>query len=291
MLAYFPTLTQLDLRDNPLTLGLYSTMPPSTGLVLHTNPGASAAKRDDSDEVEPFALRDLDPIQDAKYHARLDMETKMRRRAYEMLLLNGDRRLKKLDGLDVDRDVLTKQDAVWEEMLKLGLVKDMSNEASLLGGELPVEENATSLAKMGAPEIEVMQPSRPSSARSKQYTPTPRHAEVHTVLDPDTPPPYRQINETSEDADESCAATDRTDEASTVRGQESVSSSFYREPMMEEVADPEIGRGLETEDEEAELSPDEDSVRIWKEVMGDSVEEEVEGMDETSRWQAEDRFA
>ena len=107
------------------------------------------------------------------------------------------------------------------------------------------------------------------------------------------PSPYRQINvsETGEDADESCAATNKTDEASTVRGSESVSSSFYREPMMEEVVDQEIERGLEKEDDEAELSPDEDSVRKLKELVGDPIEEEVKGMDETNRWQAEDSFA
>lgn len=60
---------------------------------------------------------------------------------------------------------------------------------------------------------------------------------------------------------------------------------------MEEVVDQEIERGLEKEDEEVELSPDEDSVRTLKELVGDPIEEEVKGMDETNRWQAEDSFA
>ena len=142
--------------------------------------------KEDSNEAEPFALRDLNPAQDVKYHSRLDMETKMRRRAYEMLLLNGNRRLKKLDGLEVDREILVKQDAIWQEVLTLGLVKDIFHEQSLRGGELaadadPIEREAQ------APEIRIQPASRPSTARPKQFTPKPRHAEVHTVLNPTCP--------------------------------------------------------------------------------------------------------
>ena len=268
VLSYFPTLSQVDLRDNPLTVGFYSTITP-TNLVIHSNP-EKQAKREEGEEPEPFMLRDLDASQDGKYHARLDMETKLRRRAYEMLLLNGNRRLKKLDGLEVDREVLVKQDSVWSEMLKLGLVKDVSNElpASPIKSQHPP-------AEVEAPQIKITAASRPSTAQQ-------------STIPPENPPaqlsqsgtPGKTHNETADDAEDTDVATDN---ASTIMPA-SVSSSFYREPEMEEVQDVEVGRSV---------SPKPEEVAEWREIMGESEDDAVEGMNEgeTSRWGAEDSFA
>ena len=267
VLSYFPTLSQLDLRDNPLTVGFYFNIT-STNLVVHKSLEKQANK-EEGEEPEPFMLRNLDASQDAKYHARLDMGTKLRRRAYEMLLLNGNRRLKKLDGLDVDREVLVKQDSVWAEMLKLGLVKDVSN-------ELPAElvQEMKSPQEVEAPEIKITAASRPSTAQETATTPS-SPAQLHIsneALD-------KQVNETGDDAEDTDVATDN---ASTIMPA-SVSSSFYREPEMEEVADPEMGRGV---------SPDPEEVEEWREMMGESEEDGGDGVgNETSRWGAEDSFA
>lgn len=267
VLSYFPTLTQVDLRDNPLTVGFYSTIV-HKGLVVHKNPEAKV--ENDNEEPEPFMLRDLDPSQDGKYHGRLDMETKLRRRAYEMLLLNGNRRLKRLDGLDVDRDVLIRQDDVWEEMLKLGLVRDVSNE---LPAE-PVEKRSPQ--EVEAPAIEITAASRSSIAHEATITPRNPPALPHQEMAKD--------ERESQDSDTDVA----TDNASTIMPA-SVSSSFYREPEMEEVQDVEIGRGVSPNPEEAEE---------WRQIMRGSEDDADahlavgdEGMNETSRWGAEDSFA
>lgn len=120
VLRQFPSLTNVDLRNNPLTLGFYSTMAFDKSIVLRTKIPAGEEK-----DAEPFCLPDADEEADGKYAARLDDLTKMRRRAYEMLVLGGCERLRRLDGLGARREVLVQRDEVWGLMAKAGLVKEI----------------------------------------------------------------------------------------------------------------------------------------------------------------------
>ena len=111
--AEFPHLVHLDLRDNPITQGLYSPL----GLV------AAAATNSAKDREESFKLPDADPEKDAVYCRRLDVQTRMRRRLYEELFASSCRRLKKLDGLDLRRKQGTgDNDTVWMALAAHGLV-------------------------------------------------------------------------------------------------------------------------------------------------------------------------
>jgi hypothetical protein len=148
VLAQFPHLTKADLRNNPLTLGFY---PPTSEkrLIVHD-------AVDDSNEflvIDPFTLQDADREKDNAYAGRLDMETKMRRRVFEMLMLGGCARLKMLDGLVVDRLGLGARDRVWEELVKAGLIYDSITEICGHGHKAQTSET---VAQSGVNVVESM---------------------------------------------------------------------------------------------------------------------------------------
>jgi Leucine-rich repeat (LRR) protein len=115
VLAQFLTLTQVDLRSNPLTQGFY---PPVVETRLVHREGAA-----DNAISEAFALGPADADKDQKYVSRLDMETKMLRRVYEMLVLGRSGHLKLLDGLSVDISTAVAKDNICEALVKAGIVQ------------------------------------------------------------------------------------------------------------------------------------------------------------------------
>ena len=60
---------------------------------------------------------------DARYLERLDEDTKLRRRVYEMLLGSGCKELRVLDGMVFDRATASVKDAVWERLVELGILR------------------------------------------------------------------------------------------------------------------------------------------------------------------------
>lgn len=119
VLSQFSSLANVDIRNNPVTLGFY---PPVTETRV-----ALLQRAEDDGEVaveDPFTLLDADEVKDKAYAGRLDMETRMRRRVYEMLLVGGCQRLKMLDGLPANTEVADVKDAVWDELVKIGLVQN-----------------------------------------------------------------------------------------------------------------------------------------------------------------------
>ncbi|PMD35635.1 hypothetical protein L207DRAFT_557026 [Hyaloscypha variabilis F] len=115
-LTHFPNLTLADLRGNPLTLGFY---PPLVEMRVILGDGAGDGQ---SNAPDPFTLGSADPGKDRKYGERLDMDTKMLRRVYEMLIFLGNPRLKVLDGLPVDRSVVRLEDEVFDALLASGVL-------------------------------------------------------------------------------------------------------------------------------------------------------------------------
>lgn len=109
-LSGFPHLQTVDLRDNPITQGFYAPM--------------RVVVRGDEVDVatDTFALPDQDAEADARYSSRLDLETRMKRRIYESVLVEACERLKALDGLPVRRDVGKLRDAVWVALAARELV-------------------------------------------------------------------------------------------------------------------------------------------------------------------------
>lgn len=122
---YFPHLSTLDLRLNPLTLGFY---PPQSATPQF------ASSEDDAYPPEPFILQDASEEQDIEYRARVDIETAILRRRYEVWCAKELKRLKKLDGLVLQKEKW-KGDAIWAEMIRRGLIIDEASKNGVKGGE------------------------------------------------------------------------------------------------------------------------------------------------------------
>ncbi|KAI1128212.1 hypothetical protein F5Y10DRAFT_241109 [Nemania abortiva] len=112
-LAEFPHLSRLDLRDNSATLGFYS---PVQALVPAEDDGKGA-------DFDPFVLPDVDVKRQEKFASRLDMSTRMRKRVYDMVVLNDCRQLKMLDGLPVSRDIVSTKDDIWEALVENSIIE------------------------------------------------------------------------------------------------------------------------------------------------------------------------
>ncbi|KAI0884853.1 uncharacterized protein GGS22DRAFT_147584 [Annulohypoxylon maeteangense] len=112
VLAGFPHLQRLDLRDNPATLGFYGP--------------ALIAFAPKEGEGNGFDLQDADAARDERFASRSDMGTRMRRRFYELVVLDRCRRLKTLDGLPVDATALgqagLRRGKVWDALVESGVV-------------------------------------------------------------------------------------------------------------------------------------------------------------------------
>ena len=73
-----------------------------------------------------------DTAQDHQHQLKLDEETKLRRRVYELLLAHSCAGVDAVDGLEFDRRALHARDSVWERLVELGVVKK-SRAAALTG--------------------------------------------------------------------------------------------------------------------------------------------------------------
>jgi Leucine-rich repeat (LRR) protein len=111
LLIEFPHLTQLDLRDNPVTLGFYASMQ----VMVPT---------DRNGYVDPFMLPDADVERDELFSSRLDQGTKLRRRLHQIVFVASCRRLRKLDGLGLNRETVLVKDAVFQTLVAEGLLPD-----------------------------------------------------------------------------------------------------------------------------------------------------------------------
>lgn len=112
LLTEFPHLTQLDLRDNPVTQGFYAPLQ-----VLVTT--------DHKTHVDPFVLPDADRDRDETYGRRLDEATKLRRRLHQVVFAASCRRLRKLDGLALDRHSIMARDEVLQILIGDGLLPEI----------------------------------------------------------------------------------------------------------------------------------------------------------------------
>ena len=124
------TLREVDLRNNPLTVGFYTpqeTVCDEKRVVPHRY----IRRTDVEDEAGPasrsaeqFLLPNLNKNADDISRDRLDDDTKLRRRVYEMLVVNGCKTLERLDGLEVNRKSVGRRDGVWERLVELGVLRE-----------------------------------------------------------------------------------------------------------------------------------------------------------------------
>jgi len=133
LLVDFPHLTQLDVRDNPVTLGFYA---PVQVLVPTERQGS----------CDPFTLPDADVERDELFASRLDEATRLRRRLHHVVLVSNCRRLRRLDGLPVRRRDVLAEDDLLRTLVAEGLVPKMK------GGPVAHSEVATDAAAAVVPD-------------------------------------------------------------------------------------------------------------------------------------------
>jgi Leucine-rich repeat (LRR) protein len=116
VLSKLTTLTKIDLRDNPLTMGFYA--PAIENRLVALKDGLSH-----NEKLEPFTLPASNRTSDQQYLTTLDEGTRLRRRVHEMMMASNCASLQDLDGLPFDsRDVLVK-DEIWERLRHLGIIR------------------------------------------------------------------------------------------------------------------------------------------------------------------------
>lgn len=126
--SFGPSLEVLDLRDNPFSQGFYAAPSSSTstgGAVAAALalPTTNVAPVDRDVEQPQHLLPAADAAKDAQHVERLDEDTRLRRRVYELLLATKCVRLSAVDGLGFTTDKAVRQDKTWERLLKLGVVE------------------------------------------------------------------------------------------------------------------------------------------------------------------------
>ncbi|KAL0940409.1 conserved leucine-rich repeat protein [Colletotrichum truncatum] len=118
LLTDFPHLTQLDLRDNPITQGFY---PPVQVMISADQDGSP----------DPFTLPEADPQRDDLFAKRLDEATRLRRRLYQVIFVGCCKKLKLLDGLPVKRQLMLARDPAFQTLVEEGLLPNASDNASV----------------------------------------------------------------------------------------------------------------------------------------------------------------
>ena len=121
-------LLEVDLRNNPLTVGFYTpqgSVHKEKSVVPHRR--GSRASDDEAEHdlrnIRAYLMPAVDKVADSLSRERLDEDTKLRRRVYEMLMVNGCKALERLDGLEVEREMVGKRDGIWERLIELGVLK------------------------------------------------------------------------------------------------------------------------------------------------------------------------
>lgn len=121
-------LLEVDLRNNPLTVGFYTPQEIAREEKRVVPHGRNSKVSDDEPALDlqntaAYLLPAGDKIADNLSRKRLDEDTKLRRRVYEMLVINGCKALERLDGLEVEREMVGKRDSIWERLIDLGVLK------------------------------------------------------------------------------------------------------------------------------------------------------------------------
>ena len=121
------TLLEVDLRNNPLTVGFHTPQEPTREEKWVALQGRNQrADGEDQDpelkRIEAFLLPVLNKEMDNTLRGRLDEDTKLRRRVHELLIAHACPHLERLDGVHLDMKVVKKRDGVWERLVELGVI-------------------------------------------------------------------------------------------------------------------------------------------------------------------------
>ena len=118
-------LRKADLRDNPINRGFYAPVAVTKSIIATNTPDSDPLSEAQVQQqmVMSYRLPNTEVTNDAEHLARLDEDTKLHRRVYEILLSNGCKNLESLDGLGFARDRACLRDEVWNRLVKLGVVR------------------------------------------------------------------------------------------------------------------------------------------------------------------------
>ncbi|KAK4693485.1 protein NUD1, partial [Lecanoromycetidae sp. Uapishka_2] len=124
-------LKEVDLRSNPLTLGYYTPQESVQGekcVALQSYKHNADGDDEDAEAkaAKAYVLPSVDKEADNASRERLDEDTKIRRRVYEMMVVHTCKQLQQLDGLPVSRKLVGKRDRVWERLVELGVLNGKS---------------------------------------------------------------------------------------------------------------------------------------------------------------------
>lgn len=120
--SFAKTLTVLDCRENPVCHGFYAGAHTTSEVVRREHPPEGPDEDEDKDDVLGNVQSPTDEARDATHAARLDEETLLRRRVYELLLCSKCAGLERVDGMAFRRGRVLSRDAVWERLVALGVV-------------------------------------------------------------------------------------------------------------------------------------------------------------------------
>ena len=88
-----------------------------------STPDLASTDDDWTEEPRAYLLPEMDREKDKAERERLDEDTKIRRRVYEMLLVSACPRLKALDGLPLCKEEVVIKDGTWDRLVELGVLK------------------------------------------------------------------------------------------------------------------------------------------------------------------------
>ena len=116
VLSKLKSLAMIDMRDNPCTVGFY---PQATSMAKELVLRSAS----DSHNEETDTLPRQSSKEDSDFRNRLDEETHLRRRVYELLLAGSCKHITVVDGLDFDRHEFLVKDPAWDLLNSGGIVR------------------------------------------------------------------------------------------------------------------------------------------------------------------------
>lgn len=136
-------LTELDLRNNILTIGFYTPLEGN----YHTERGVvaiSTPRSQHEQEWEDQPEGQTDDMTSSQYllahvrggtdsgaRQRLDEDTALRRRVYEMMVAYSCPKTKLLDGMEVTKQGTTHKDQIWRRLVELGILRGKDDLSTL----------------------------------------------------------------------------------------------------------------------------------------------------------------
>lgn len=128
VLSKLRSLESLDLRDVPLTQGFYAPLVTGTQTSVVLQKTFPVVSEDEDEQAEAMELAQYrlptgNVGHDKLHLARLDEETRLRRRVYELLLAHSCPGLEEVDGLPFDKMSANVRDGTWGRLVELGVVR------------------------------------------------------------------------------------------------------------------------------------------------------------------------